>query len=93
VFLARTGGLLLGTVVAERGTLDEGSRAMVEDLQRQFKALQTENTRLSKGLGRAAAFGADVAPALVAGRLQDLTVAVVVNAGRIHVRGVGARSR
>lgn len=82
VFLALTVGLLLGTVVAERGTLDEGSRAMVEDLQRQFKALQTENTRLSKDLGRAAAFGADVAPALVAGRLQDLTVAVVVNAGR-----------
>jgi hypothetical protein len=82
VFLALTVGLLLGTVVAERGTLDEGSRAMVEDLQRQFKALQTENTQLSTDLDRAAGFSSDVAPALVAGRLQDMTVAVVVNAGR-----------
>ena len=82
VFLALTVGLLLGTVVAERGTFDESSRAMVEDLQRQFKTLQTENTRLSTELDRAAAFGADAAPALVAGRLQDRTVVVIVNAGR-----------
>jgi len=82
VFLALTVGLLLGTVVAERGTFDEGSRAMVEDLQRQFKVLQTENTRLSTDLDLAAAFGVDAAPALVAGRLQDMTVAVLVNAGR-----------
>lgn len=82
VFLALTVGLLLGTVVAERGTFDEGSTAIVQDLQRQFKELQTENTRLSTDLGRAAAFGTDAAPALVAGRLQDTTVAVFVNAGR-----------
>jgi len=82
VFLALTVGLLLGTVVAERGTLDESSRAMVEELQRQFKALQTENSQLAADLDRAAAFGADAAPALVAGRLQDTTVAVIVNAGR-----------
>ncbi len=82
VFLALAVGLLLGTVVAERGTFDESSRAMVEDLQRQFKSLQTENTRLSTDFDRAAAFGADAASALVTGRLQDMTVAVVVNAGR-----------
>jgi len=82
VFLALTVGLLLGTVVAERGTFDEGSRAMVEELQRQFEALQAENTQLSTDLDRAAAFGEDAASALVAGRLRGTTVAVVVNAGR-----------
>lgn len=82
VFLALAVGLLLGTVVAEQGTFDESSRAMVEDLQRQFKELQSENAQLSTGLDRAVAFGTDAAPALVAGRLRDMTVAVVVNAGR-----------
>lgn len=82
VFLALTVGLLLGTVVAERGTLDESSRVMVEDLQRQFKVLQAENAQLSTDLDRSAAFGKDAAPVLVAERLPGTTVAVIVNAGR-----------
>jgi hypothetical protein len=82
VFLALTVGLLLGTVVAERGTVGEQSAALVADLQQQFKGLQGENTNLTAELGRTSAFNSDVVPALLAGRLSDTTVAVVVNAGR-----------
>ncbi|HZL05357.1 MAG TPA: copper transporter, partial [Coriobacteriia bacterium] len=82
VFLALTVGLVLGTVVAEHGSFDQQSAAIVQDLQRQFKQLQDENAGLSTDLDRAASFSADTAAALVEGRLEGTTVAVLVNAGR-----------
>ncbi|MGB4593884.1 MAG: copper transporter [Coriobacteriia bacterium] len=82
VFLALTVGLVLGTVVAERGTLDEQSAALVEDLQKQFDAIQKDNQSLREGLERDRAFAADVVPAVTAGALDGRTVAVLVNSGR-----------
>ncbi|MHB1341623.1 MAG: copper transporter [Coriobacteriia bacterium] len=82
VFLALTVGLVLGTVVAERGTLDDQSTTLVEDLQKQFDAIQMDNKALREGLERDRAFATDVVPALTAGALEGHTVAVLVNSGR-----------
>lgn len=82
VFLALTVGLVLGTVVAERGTLDNQSTTLVEDLQKQFDAIQKDNRTLREGLERDRAFAADVVPALTADALQGRTIAVLTNSGR-----------
>lgn len=82
VFLALTVGLVLGTVVAERGTLDDQSTTLVEDLQKQFDAIQKDNQSLRQGLERDRAFATDVVPAVTAGALEGRTVAVLVNSGR-----------
>lgn len=82
VFLALTVGLVLGTVVAERGTLDDQSATLVADLQKQFDAIQKDNASLRAGLERDRAFASDAVPALTAGALEGRTVAVLVNSGR-----------
>jgi stage V sporulation protein SpoVS len=82
VFLALTVGLVLGTVVAERGTLDNQSTTLVDDLQKQFAQIQTDNNALRDGLERDRAFASDVVPALTADALSGETVAILVNGGR-----------
>ncbi len=82
VFLALTVGLVLGTVVAERGTLDSQSSTLVADLQKQFAQIQKDNADLRTGLERDRAFAADVVPVLTAGALDGKNVLVLVNAGR-----------
>ena len=82
VFLALTVGLVLGTVVAERGTLDNQSTTLVDDLQKQFAQIQTDNNALRDGLERDRAFAGDVVPALTVDALSGETVAILVNGGR-----------
>lgn len=82
VFLALTIGLVLGTVVAERGALDAQSETIVADLQARFEEMQAEDAATRTELDRATAFVADAAPALVTGRLEGDTIAIIVHAGR-----------
>lgn len=82
VFLALTVGLVLGTVVAERGTLDNQSSTLVDSLQKQFAQIQKDNAELRDGLERDRTFATDAVPALVEGALADRTIAVLVNTGR-----------
>jgi len=82
VFLALTVGLVLGSVVAERGTLESQSSTLVEDLQKQFDQIQKENADMRTGLERDRSFAADVIPMLTADALSGKTVAILVNAGR-----------
>ncbi len=82
VFLALTVGLVLGTVVAERGTLEGQSSTLVADLQKQFAQIQKDNADLRSGLERDRSFAEDVVPALTAGALSGKNVAVLVNTGR-----------
>ncbi|PKQ19971.1 MAG: hypothetical protein CVT66_07435 [Actinobacteria bacterium HGW-Actinobacteria-6] len=82
VFLALTVGLVLGTVVAERGTLDNQSTTLVDDLQQQFAQIQTDNNALRDGLERDRAFADDVVPALTSNALAGKNIAILVNGGR-----------
>ncbi len=82
VFLALTVGLVLGTVVAERGTLDGQSSSLVADLQKQFAQIQRDNADLRSGLERDRSFADDMVPALTSGMLTGKTIAVLVNSGR-----------
>ncbi len=82
VFLALTVGLVLGSVVAEQGTLESQSSTLVEDLQKQFDQIQKENADMRTGLERDRSFAADVVPVLAADALSGKTIAILVNAGR-----------
>ena len=83
VFLALTIGLLLGTVVAERGTITEQGSALAEGLQRRFDEISATNEELRLGLERDRAFAEELAPALTEGVLAERDVVVVVGTGRV----------
>ncbi|MCG2808480.1 MAG: copper transporter [Coriobacteriia bacterium] len=82
VFLALSLGLLLGTVVAERGTLDDQRDSLINSLERDFAELSESNTRLSAENESQAGFILGIVPALVDGSLEGKTVAVLSNSGR-----------
>jgi hypothetical protein len=82
VFLSLAVGLLLGTVVAERGMITDQSSALVADLQARFNEIDEANEELRLGLARDRTFAEDAAEALTAGRLEGMHVAVLVGAGR-----------
>jgi hypothetical protein len=83
VFLALAVGLVLGTVVAERGMLTDRSSALVEDLQRRFDTITADNDELRAGLERDRAFAADAVPLLTADVLRDQEYVVLVLAGKV----------
>src|SRR5450759_5719714 len=82
VFLALSIGLLLGTVVVERGTLDAQRTTLVDSLQKEYTTLRTDNTQLKSELDTDRSFLAEAAPLLVSNRLAGRTVMVLTNAGR-----------
>jgi hypothetical protein len=82
VFLALSIGLLLGTVVVERGTLDAQRTTLVDSLQKEYTTLRTDNTQLKTELDTDRAFLAEAAPVLIGSRLAGRTVLVLTNAGR-----------
>lgn len=88
VFIALSVGLLLGTIVAERGTLDDQRDALINSLERDFDRLAEENARLAEENGAREDFVNDVVPALVGGVLEGKTVIVLANLGRTD--GLGA---
>ncbi|MDO9556792.1 MAG: copper transporter [Coriobacteriia bacterium] len=82
VFLALSIGLLLGTVVVERGVLTNQGTQIVKDLQKEFDDLRKDNADLRAGLERDRLFAADAVPKLLTGALEGQTVLVVTNSGR-----------
>lgn len=82
VFIALSLGLLLGTIVAERGTLDAQRDALINDLEADFKALSERNSSLESENEARADFVEDVVPVLVADSLAGRNVVVLANAGR-----------
>lgn len=82
VFLALTVGLVLGSVVAERGTLGDQSSTLADSLQKQFNQIQKDNADMRTGLERDRAFANDVVPVLTADSLKGQTIAILVNTGR-----------
>jgi len=87
VFLSLAIGLLLGTIVVERGTLDTQRDSIVTALQEEFRSLSEENSVLGEENAALAAFVNDTLPALIGGRLEGRTIVVIVNSGRVDGLG------
>lgn len=77
VFLALMVGLLLGTIVAERGVLDAQREALVAGLERDLDDLLERNTELSKENSAMLEFITASLPGLTAGMLEGRQVIVV----------------
>jgi hypothetical protein len=88
VFLALSIGLLLGTIVVERGILDSQRDAIVEGLQEEFRVLADENASLSEENIERESYMMDTLPVLTRERLLGSTVLVMANTGRTD--GLGA---
>jgi hypothetical protein len=88
VFLALSIGLLLGTIVVERGVLDSQRDAIVEGLQAEFGTLAEENDVLARENLERESYMIDTLPALTSSRLAGRAVVVMTNTGRTD--GLGA---
>lgn len=82
VFLALSLGLLLGTIVAERGTLDDQRDALINNLEADFKVLSERNRALETENEQCSDFVDDVVPVLVRDTLAGKRVLVLASAGR-----------
>lgn len=82
VFLALAIGLLLGTIVVERGLLDRQRTSLVQSLQTDYTGLKKENDELRRDRDRERMFAQDAAPQLIGGVLRGQSVLIVTNAGR-----------
>lgn len=80
VFVALTVGLLLGSIVVERGLLSSQQTTLVEGLQAEFDTLRTESADLKTANDALSAFASDAAPGVVQGVLDGRTVIVLASA-------------
>lgn len=80
VFLALTVGLLLGSIVVERGLLSSQQTTLVEGLKVEFENLRSESAKLQAANDILGAFADDAAPGVVAGVLDGRTILVLASA-------------
>lgn len=88
VFLALSIGLLLGTIVVERGVLDGQRDSIVGGLQEEFRMLADENAALTQENAERESYMTDTLPILISERLVGRTVVIMTNTGRVD--GLGA---
>lgn len=77
VFLALAMGLLLGTIVVERGVLSSQQTSLVAGLEKQFNDIRTESASVKAANATLSGFAGEVAPQLVAGALTGRTVLII----------------
>jgi copper transport outer membrane protein MctB len=77
VFLALAVGLLLGTIVVERGVITSAQRTTVQELQKDFNQIRSESAAVKKTNDALSAFVAESAPRLVESALTSRTVLVI----------------
>jgi hypothetical protein len=82
VFLSLSIGLLLGTIVVERGALDRQKETIVQSLQQEFQSLASENNELSAALGSREDLVDTLLAASVEGTLEGRTILVLASTGR-----------
>jgi len=80
VFVALTVGLLLGSIVVERGLLSSQQTTLVQGLQAEFDALRTESAGLKADNETLGSFASDAVPRVVEGVLADRTILVLASA-------------
>lgn len=81
VFFALAVGLLLGSVVVERGVLDRQRTSLVQSLEKEFKSIKGENNTLRSDRDLNRSFSVDAVRVLVDGELTGRTVLVVAQPG------------
>lgn len=77
VFLALAVGLLLGTIVVERGVLNDQRINIVEGLQKDFNEIRSESAAVKKTNDTLNAFASESAPLLIESALTTRTVLVI----------------
>lgn len=82
VFLSLSIGLLLGTIVVERGILDSQRDTIVQSLQEEFRTLSSDNTEMQAKVSIQEDFIDTLLGVTVDGTLLGRTVLVVVSTGR-----------
>lgn len=82
VFLALSIGLLLGSVVVERGILDRQRESIVQGLQEEFQSLDSKNRKLTEALASREDLVDTLGSVAVDGVLADKTVLVLASSGR-----------
>jgi hypothetical protein len=82
VFLSLSIGLLLGTIVVERGVLDGQRDTIIQSLQEEFRTLNADNTEMQATISAQEGLIDALLRTSVDGTLQGRTVLVVVSAGR-----------
>jgi hypothetical protein len=81
VFLALAIGILLGTVVVDKGVLVEQQKSLVGKIQNQINELRQRNNELRDAVKRSDEFAARVFPDATANRLAGKHVLLVVTPG------------
>jgi len=82
VFLALSVGLVLGSIVIERGTIDRQEAALVRSLQKDFVRINAENRVLGAQVTASEEFASALVPQVTQGLLTGQTVLILANAGR-----------
>lgn len=82
VFFALTVGLVLGSIVVERGTIDSQQAALVKSLQTDFVRMNAENKTLSAQVSANEEFENELVPRITQSSLTGQTILVLANAGR-----------
>jgi len=77
VFLALAMGLLLGTIVVERGVLSTQQTSLVAGLEKEFNDVRAESASIQATNTMLSGFADEAAPQLVAGALAGRTVLVI----------------
>jgi hypothetical protein len=80
VFLALAVGLLLGTIVVERGVISKTQTATVQGLQKDFDQIRADSAAVAKQNGSLTTFATQAAPKLVDQTLAGRTVLVIASA-------------
>ncbi len=88
VFLSLSIGLLLGTIVVERGTLDRQKEAIVQSLQEEFRSLDAANSELRERAASREDLVDTLLPVATGGRLAERHVLIIAATGRAD--GLGA---
>jgi hypothetical protein len=82
VFLALAVGLVLGSIVVERGTIDRQQTALVKSLQTDFVRMTADNKSLDSQVAADAEFEGALVPYVTQDALVGRTILVIANAGR-----------
>lgn len=82
VFLALAVGLLLGTVVVERGIVSRQRTALVEELRTDFNSIRTDNSTLKRQNQQLLSFSGEAVNTFVRERLADRVILVLADPTR-----------
>lgn len=88
VFLALGVGIFMGTMVAEKGVVNEQERALIEKLEKDFDTLREENKVASERLKQADLFSKEMIPMAVHDKLfqQNVGIVITTNLDEEHLK-------